>query len=273
MKIIKKINTSAAIGIDSSGKEVVVLGKGIGFPEVPYELNDLSKIDRTFYGVDSSFIPFIVGLPTDILDACAEIVETAEIELDTRLNPNLAVTLADHISFAVEKMKNGYETTSIISYDLAHLYSKEYQMAQSAIDILANKTGIFLPDEEANCITMHFINAETETPNLREVIKSTKIISEITKIVEKSLGIVIDKDSYNYNRFALHLRYLIQRLNEKREPVEYSKAMIVNLSKDHPEVYSCANKISNYLSKTWNMQCGEDELLYLMLHIIRVKNR
>ena len=44
MKIIKKINTSAAIALDSFGKEIVVFGKGIGFPSVPYELEDLSLI-------------------------------------------------------------------------------------------------------------------------------------------------------------------------------------------------------------------------------------
>ena len=48
MKIIKKINTSAAIALDSMGREIVVFGKGIGFPAVPYELEDLSLIERTF---------------------------------------------------------------------------------------------------------------------------------------------------------------------------------------------------------------------------------
>ena len=38
MKIIKKINTSAALALDSAGREIIVLGKGIGFPKVPYEL-------------------------------------------------------------------------------------------------------------------------------------------------------------------------------------------------------------------------------------------
>lgn len=48
MQIIKKINTSAALALDKTGHEIVVMGKGIGFPPVPYELNDLSKIERTF---------------------------------------------------------------------------------------------------------------------------------------------------------------------------------------------------------------------------------
>ena len=47
MQIIKKINTSAALALDKNGHEVVVMGKGVGFPSVPYELDDLSKIERT----------------------------------------------------------------------------------------------------------------------------------------------------------------------------------------------------------------------------------
>ena len=55
MRIIQKINNNVAVGIDGNQKEVVVFGKGIGFPKIPYELNDLSKIDRTFYDVDSNY--------------------------------------------------------------------------------------------------------------------------------------------------------------------------------------------------------------------------
>ena len=52
VKIIKKINTNAVIALDNAGYEVVALGKGLGFPTVPYELEDLAKIDRTFYDID-----------------------------------------------------------------------------------------------------------------------------------------------------------------------------------------------------------------------------
>ena len=48
MRIVRKINNSAAVAQDSRGKELIVIGKGIGFPAVPYELTDMSRIDRTF---------------------------------------------------------------------------------------------------------------------------------------------------------------------------------------------------------------------------------
>lgn len=101
IRIIKKINTSAVLALDSAGREVIVLGKGLGFPATPYELEDLSRIDRTFYNVDPRYLGMITEIPQPILLASAEIAELAEDELDCRLNPNLPFTLADHLHFAV----------------------------------------------------------------------------------------------------------------------------------------------------------------------------
>lgn len=46
MKIIKQINNNAALALDGNGKELVVLGRGVGFPKMPYELTDLSRAVR-----------------------------------------------------------------------------------------------------------------------------------------------------------------------------------------------------------------------------------
>lgn len=115
MKIIKKINTSAALALDASGHEVVVLGKGIGFPPTPYELTDLSKVERTFYDVDPRYLSMIAELSQPIVMACADIADQAEIELGNQLNPNLPFTLADHVQFAVERLKSGVDLTMPIA--------------------------------------------------------------------------------------------------------------------------------------------------------------
>ena len=52
MQICKKINNNVALARDAKGRELVVFGKGIGFPAMPYELTDLSGVQRTFYDVN-----------------------------------------------------------------------------------------------------------------------------------------------------------------------------------------------------------------------------
>ena len=103
MKIIRKINNNAAVAQDRKGREMVVLGRGVGFGTMPYELTDLSRIYRTFYDVDPRYFDALAELPQDVVLASADIVEQAEIALDGELNPNLTFTLADHIAFAIQR--------------------------------------------------------------------------------------------------------------------------------------------------------------------------
>ena len=40
MKAIKKINNNVAICLDSHNRELVAFGKGIGFPKMPYSIQE-----------------------------------------------------------------------------------------------------------------------------------------------------------------------------------------------------------------------------------------
>ena len=48
MKVIKKINNNVALCLDGNQRELIAFGKGIGFKPIPYELTDLSVIERTY---------------------------------------------------------------------------------------------------------------------------------------------------------------------------------------------------------------------------------
>lgn len=37
MRVIKKINNNVALCLDSDNHELIAFGKGIGFPQIPYE--------------------------------------------------------------------------------------------------------------------------------------------------------------------------------------------------------------------------------------------
>ena len=167
MKIIRQINNNAALALDGNGKELVVLGRGVGFPKMPYELTDLSRIERTFYDVNPKYFGMAADLPRPLVLACAEITERAEIELDCALNPNLPFTLADHLNFAVERFRSGLNLTIPIAYDIRHLYPNEFDLGVKALDILKEYTGVSLPDSEAVSIAMHLINAEIENSEIR----------------------------------------------------------------------------------------------------------
>lgn len=107
MTVVKKINNNAAICRDGNGQELIAFGRGIGFPHTPYELADLSRIDRTFYNVSSQYIPLLNDIPQEIIQFTARMVTSIQDRLPYETNSNLVLTLADHISFAIERSRRG----------------------------------------------------------------------------------------------------------------------------------------------------------------------
>lgn len=66
MKITKKINNNVALAQDAKGRELIVFGKGVGFPATPYELTDLSRVQRTFYDVDEKYFDLLRDVPQEV---------------------------------------------------------------------------------------------------------------------------------------------------------------------------------------------------------------
>lgn len=257
MKIIRQINNNAALALDGNGKELVVLGRGVGFPKMPYELTDLSCIERTFYDVNPKYFGMAADLPRPLVLACAEITERAEIELDCALNPNLPFTLADHLNFAAERLRKGIEISTPLAYDVRHLYPKETELAKQARELLAREAGLKLPDSEVVNIALHLINAEAEAGDMHSMMMTLKALSDVDGIVEKQLAITLNKESFSYSRFSMHLRYLIQRLASCRQVEERISGMLAQMRREYPRVYQCARAIADYFQATWNWQCND----------------
>lgn len=67
MLAIRKLNNNAVVCRDSLNREVVALGKGIGFGgDFPREL-DMAAIERTFYSVDTKGQRIMQDLPRTCL--------------------------------------------------------------------------------------------------------------------------------------------------------------------------------------------------------------
>ncbi|MFR9118071.1 MAG: CAT RNA binding domain-containing protein [Merdibacter sp.] len=103
MRVIKKLNNNAVICVDNNGNQLIALGNGIGFPKTPYTLNDLSKIRKTFYGVNAKYYGLLNEIPDVIFTISAKLVDVAKTKIARELNPNIVFTLADHIKFAYDR--------------------------------------------------------------------------------------------------------------------------------------------------------------------------
>ncbi len=273
MKVIKKINNNVAVCLDNKHDELIAFGKGIGFPEIPYELTDLSLISRTFYGVDSGYFELVSEIPEDIFEISARIVEYARGKLSKKLNPNITFTLADHIYFSVQRFQKEIYVKMPISYDIQYLYEKETDVGEQAVKVINEQQNIQLGREEAASIAVHFINAEMMEENDTEELDDEQLIREITQIIERRFSIHIDQKNFNYSRFVSHMHYLLKRMNQETVISSENLKMFETVREEYSDAYQCAMEVGNYLQNTRNWELDKEELLYLMMHINRLHTR
>ena len=204
MWILKKINNNCALARDDDGQDLVVFGKGIAYRRPPYELKDLSIVERTFYGVGGASVAALKDIPSDVLLLAADIVDYASAKLDTEFNPNAPVTLADHINFACQRVSQGVVIETPLSFDVMRLYPREVAVARRALTLAKSRLGVALPEAEVTNIALHLIDGESEQSNMEATIEATRVLEDLTEIVVRHIG-ALDTSSFTYARFAMHV--------------------------------------------------------------------
>ncbi|SJZ50004.1 PRD domain-containing protein [Anaerorhabdus furcosa] len=268
MKILKSINNNVALCMDSAGNQLVVFGKGVGFHKTSDEV-ELSKIERTYYDVDVSYIAMINEIPEDIIKISDKIVLYARQLLDSNISSNLVFTLADHIHFCIQRYKKNLVLNLPIANDIEQLFEEEMKIGRYGVELIKEKYNILLPKEEVASIAIHIINAQEKEKNSVNV-ESDELINEITKIIEDSFHTSISREDFNYSRFVSHMHYLLKRLKEKRLINTKNKKIYETLITSYKETYECTEKISIYLKDKMKIELNDEEKLYLMLHVNRL---
>lgn len=270
MEVIKKLGNNAAICKDNSGRELIALGLGIGFSKCPYTLDDLSKIERTFYNVDNEYLHLFENVDSNILALSADVIDLATTMLSVSLKENAIYTLADHLNFAVIRLNKGMIFNTPISNELRDLYPVEVKVAKYTLNLMKKKLNIELPEEEMYAIAMNIINSEEILSSASDVSVKSEFILEIVHLIEAQMHISIDKNSFNYSRFASHMQYLFRRKSEYTEISSTNKKLFELLKNEYPKTYQCVLGIKELIFNKFNWNIGDEELLYLILHVNRL---
>ncbi|WP_282806069.1 PRD domain-containing protein [Lactobacillus isalae] len=273
MRVEKKINNNVAVCTDGNGQELIALGRGIGFPKTPYELADLSKIDMTFYRVNDQTLELLKTIPGDVVMVSSQIVKEARLKIKKEFSPNIIFSLADHISFAIERTKRNEVFDFSLSYDIEHLYTQEYEIGQEALKIVKDQLGFELPRTESIAIAMHFINAQEGSVSLNQV-DDQEIIDHILNMIISQFEIEINKKDFSYHRFILHLRYMLKRIKENNQISDNSsEIMLKTMIKENYSIYKCSKNIVSYIDNSYKSHTTDDEMFYLMVYINRIVSK
>ncbi|TCW38012.1 BglG family transcriptional antiterminator [Thermohydrogenium kirishiense] len=271
--IIEKIfNNNAIVARDSDDRELVVMGRGIGFKKSAGEMVDETLIEKTFIlkqnDASEKFKLLLEDIPTEYVSICYDIIEYAKNMLNTKLNDYIYVTLTDHIYNAIKMFDEGLENPNPLIWEIKKFYPKEFQIGLKALEFIEDELNKKLPDDEAGNIALHLINAQINSSfnKVENVAEQTKKIHDILNIVMYTYGITLDEKSISYERFVTHLRFFFQRLNKKEQVKEVDDYLFKKVKTKYKKAYDCMLKIEKYLET----ELSNEEKLYLTLHIQRV---
>ncbi len=273
MQVERVINNNVVSAFDPKGKEVIIMGKGIGFQAKPGKEINQTLIEKIFFlesqtAVDK-FKELIENLPLEHIQVSNEIITYADKILNRKLNPNIYITLTDHINFAIERFKQEMIFDNPLLWDVQRLYRQEYLIGEFAIALIEKRLGLRLPVDEAASIALHIVNAEYNTV-MSQTMSITKLLPAVLQIVKEDFGIVLEEGSLQFERLVSHMRVLIQRILSRDQLDNIDMEFCEMVKKLYPAEFACSEKIAEYLKESFQEVIVAEELAMLTVHIRRV---
>ena len=271
--IEKVINNNIISAYEKSGAEVIVMGRGIGFKKKQGEVVPADQISKIFRiksrTLTEQFKELLANMPLERVRISDEIISHAKDHLKLKLNQSIYVTLTDHINFAIERVSQGIEPQNALLWEIKRFYPQEFQLGIYALELIQDRLGILLPEDEAGFIALHFVNAEYGT-DIRDAVKFPDQMQAIVDIVEHDLGILLDESSLHYERFVTHIKFLIQRIYRKELLSSEDRELSLMMQRKYPRDYECSVKVAEYIMQATGSRLSEEEIMYLSVHIRRV---
>ena len=276
MVTIKKVyNNNVILAFEnSSKKEVILTGCGIGFGKKPNDTIDDSKIEKKFVIQDNNFESKVNKLaseiPEEVFAVSSAIIEYAEKNLNTTLDEYIYISLTDHIYFALKRYKENLPIKNELLYELRRIHKKEYEIGKWAIEYINKTFNVNFLIDEAGFIAMHIINANyRESTNKSCLIMN--IINQILDIIKNYYSIEFIEDEINFDRLLTHLKLFAKRLIDKTESIDTNNNGLLEIVKvQYKESYDCVKQIKSFIEENYTYKVNDDEVLYLILHINRV---
>lgn len=268
-RVEKVLNNNVVIAVSEEDmKEYLIMGKGIGFGkktaqrfETADDVQVYSMIDKS---KDSKNRTSVKEIDPLYLEAADMLLKEAEKCLGN-VDKSVMIPLADHIDFAVKRMKERGEISNPLTEDIQVLFHVEYKVAEKIRPFLEKETGIIITDSEVGYIALHVHSAITED-KVASSLQMARCVRECITMIENEIHHKIPITTLSYNRLMNHVRYMVLRAVQKEEiKISMNDYMEIRFAGS----YRIATHICKEMGKTLKCELHENEVGYLAIHIQR----
>jgi beta-glucoside operon transcriptional antiterminator len=276
MKILRVFNNNVVLARDQARGDVVLTGRGLGFQAKPGQQVDAAHVAMVFVadpGRDVDlFGSLVAAIPPEHVALADEALASTRKDVDPLISSATVVALADHISFAIKRVRQGIAFEYPLRAEVAHLYPDELAAARRVVDFVNERIQETLPEDEAVAIALHLVNAGFATGDLSYTYQMTWLFPQLFDVVEQSSGSIIDRHTVNAARFITHLRYFFVRAHHGSQLDEGSDhdPIASAIRSAYPWAYVAATRLQAVLELRLGQPLTEDEVTYLTLHVARM---
>ncbi|WP_431308957.1 PRD domain-containing protein [Halalkalibacter lacteus] len=274
MRIFRILNNNAVVVIDGPN-EKIVMGNGIAFQKRKNDIIPKGKIEKIFVLHEQSsekFQQLLATLPETHIDLAEKIISYAEGHLKEPLNDHIHIALTDHLSFALERLEQGFTIQNKLTNEIKLLYKKEFEIGFWAKEEIKKDLGVEIPLDEVAHIALHIHTAKIGGHSMSDSMEKATILRDFIEQVETTMKVKIEESSINYQRLITHLRFAINRIEQGSEfdPIDEDMLNLIKLK--YQTAYECSEAVAEYLYNEYGITFPESEIAYISLHIQRLVN-
>lgn len=275
MMIIKKVlNNNVVISENKDFQEVIMMGKGIAFNKKAGDTITVTSVEKMFVNHSENerqeMEKLVEKIPTEIIEISKEIMLLAEKEIGYNYSEKSYLSLTDHLYYAIERAKENSSLPNPLLFDIKKFYPKEFKVSLKAIEMIEDKLGVNLTEEEVGVIALHLANSVTDYQDMATTMKNTEIVKNILNIVRRYFGYEFDEHSTNYQRMVTHIQFFVQRIMNNELSEETDDFLYELVQSKYPKAFQCSLRARDYLLTKYDVPINQSEIIYLTIHINRV---
>lgn len=270
-RVSKVLNNNGVIAIDmDENKEYVILGKGVGFGKKVSQRFDKPE-GCTTYRLEQetergSAKELVKGIEPEYLEIADAILTESQKVFGDSIDRGILFPLADHISFAVARIRRNEQISNPLTEDIKVLFYSEFKVAETLKTILRERLQIEIDDHEVGYVALH-IHSAIGDEKVSVAMQTARAVRECIDMLEKATGKPIDVLSLSYNRLMNHMKYMVARASTgEKLNLDMNEYML----DQYPQAYKVATDICKNLEECIGHKLDETETVYLAMHIQRV---
>ena len=273
VKANKVFNHNAVSAVMPDGREAIVLGKGIGFQKRPGDPVEERRIEKVYYvqnEMQTKFLQMLQDVEPSVMQAAEEILAMAE-NAGFSMSNQATISLIDHIGFAIDRQRQGIALPNLLLNETQLLYPKEYALGRQSLQIIRDRCGVQLPEDEAGYIALHLVTISVDR-NAAYI--SLKFIKGTLDIVRQTYRIELDQNSLDTMRLTTHLKFLAQRIQQKASwSEEVDDRMYAQLLARDPRHRLCIARMEDFIRQSTGHIMDYSEKFYILIHLNQILSR